>query len=384
MSWHRGGADDENAMAGGARKQLPFVTRGRGEPRYPSIGGSLALTAGARARLERVPCLLCQADDDEPIIAVADWRYGLSVEPLVIVRCRRCGLSYLNPRPVGSHMHHFYPSPYYERRQVDGGASPEAARGMAAARRTNKAALDEQAQLCERAAQGGGAGRSVLDVGCASGVFLASMRQRSWDVLGVEISADAAAWGERELGLEIIDKPLTEAKLPAERFDVVTFWSSLEHFHDPLACLTEARRILKPGGAAVILVPNFASPTVRHLHWGLDPPRHLYHFTPATLELVLRRAGFEGRIERRSRTRIEDGALHGQVAKIGRLLRDSARNPAARIAGWSLARLSPLMAPFSWCLTAAGLNAAMIVTARAGPRGHHPARRSRGSRIPPL
>jgi SAM-dependent methyltransferase len=344
------------------RKTLPFASGAAAGS--ASFGTEVRLVDGRVVRMEKVACCLCGPVGEDRVLTVQDWRYGLSTDPFAIVQCRGCGLSYLNPRPVAQDIGGFYPGNYYERRKRGGGAPPEPG-----ARRVRDEALREQAALCGSVAPG--ARGRVLDVGCATGTFLAHMKNAGWDVRGIEPSREAAAWGAEALQIEIIDRPLPDAGLPAESFDVVTYWSSLEHVHDPLAYLRETRRVLRPGGRLVVLVPNFASPTVRWLHWGLDPPRHLYHFTPDTLGRLLRAAGFDGEAPVQRNTRIEEGSFHRQVQKIGRRLKraQESRGPFAKrvwpwTAGLLLARGGVLAAPVSWALSLAKLDGPMVVICR--------------------
>ena len=72
-------------------------------------------------------------------------------------------------------------------------------------------------------------------------------------------------------------------------------WQSLEHVHHPRPVLREACKLLAPGGKLVAAVPNIDSLPFRWFgaDWfALDLPRHLTHFTPMTLTLMLQRAGF--------------------------------------------------------------------------------------------
>ena len=93
---------------------------------------------------------------------------------------------------------------------------------------------------------------------------------------------------------------VTAAVERAAAFDVITMWQSLEHVHEPHEVLCEARRLLAPGGKLIIATPNIDSLPFRwfgHAWYGLDLPRHLTHFAPWTLRLMLHRAGFRvGRI----------------------------------------------------------------------------------------
>jgi 2-polyprenyl-3-methyl-5-hydroxy-6-metoxy-1,4-benzoquinol methylase len=141
------------------------------------------------------------------------------------------------------------------------------------------------------------AGGRILDVGCGSGFFLRSIDAAAWDRFGVEIDARAAGSASLAVGkANIFTGTLLESHYPDAHFDVVTFWSALEHVNQPRSYLAEARRVVKPGGTLIVQLPNAAS---RQLRWfggdwfALDAPRHRYHFGFETLKRVLEEAGFE-------------------------------------------------------------------------------------------
>jgi SAM-dependent methyltransferase len=97
------------------------------------------------------------------------------------------------------------------------------------------------------------------------------------------------------LGLPALLGSLPHADLRPRTFDVVTMWHSLEHVHDPMTALREAYRLLAPGGRLLVAVPNIDSLAFRWFGsawYGLDLPRHLTHFAPWTLQLMLERVGF--------------------------------------------------------------------------------------------
>ncbi len=134
----------------------------------------------------------------------------------------------------------------------------------------------------------------VLDVGCGNGDFLLSLKRRGWKVHGVEFSAEAAELA-RSRGIDVVHGELKSAAFPDGFFDVVTLWHVAEHLPDPLAEFAEVRRILRDDGLFVLEVPNSDCLTLRlcGTRWRpLDVPRHLQHFTPATLERALTKVGF--------------------------------------------------------------------------------------------
>jgi hypothetical protein len=78
-------------------------------------------------------------------------------------------------------------------------------------------------------------------------------------------------------------------------FDVITLWHVLEHISDLNQTMVFLQRKLKSGGALIIAVPNLLSydASVYKEYWAAyDVPRHLYHFSPHTIEVLLGKYGF--------------------------------------------------------------------------------------------
>ncbi len=138
----------------------------------------------------------------------------------------------------------------------------------------------------------------LLDVGSGHGFFLAEARQRGWDVLGIEVSAQPRQFANKELGLDIVGEDIEQAwpRLGDQEFDVITFWHVLEHLERPAEVLLEAVSRLGRGGVLVLNSPNLDSAIYRLVgrHWGwIYTPGHLQYFSPASLRYWLEIAGVE-------------------------------------------------------------------------------------------
>lgn len=136
-------------------------------------------------------------------------------------------------------------------------------------------------------------GGSILEIGCGSGLMLAAFRRRGWRVLGLERTEEVAEIGRRAHGLEIAAIPVQRLS-QSSSFDLILLFNVLEHIDDPLSLLKECANRLAPNGRLIIVVPNFSSWQARVAgpRWfHLDVPRHLIHFTPETLRVMLGRAG---------------------------------------------------------------------------------------------
>lgn len=238
--------------------------------------------------MESVPCALCHSDERNVVGTAHDRLADSSAAPsaaFTLVRCRSCGLVYLNPRPTRQEMTAYYPDVYH--------TSPDSRRLVPRLEEAYR--LHQHAEVARWLARRRPARGRLLDIGCGAGELLTVLRHDGWMVCGLEPSAAAVARARAQHHLEIVEGAIEEADLPAGSYDVVVLAAVLEHLHDPLAGLIRARELLAPGGlVAVLFVPMFNSPQARLFgsRWlALDLPRHLYHLEPATFALAARRAG---------------------------------------------------------------------------------------------
>lgn len=261
--------------------------------------------------VEEIPCNLCGKGETDFVLEAVDHSTGRQ-RKFNVVRCRSCGLVYVNPRPTPEEIGRYYPEDsYYSYRYQD---------ETTLKRRVRNLVLEEQGGY----AHAGGdplwmrllgkllatLARSqvlmfvpavpngkALDVGCGCGEHLLWLRQHGWSELhGVEISQNAAALAN-DHGLKVFCGVLPEARYPDDYFDYVSLIHVLEHTHDPMLTLREVHRVLKPDGLLVVGVPNFHSfeNEVFGKHQSIlqEVPRHLYHFSGETLIRMLEENGFD-------------------------------------------------------------------------------------------
>jgi SAM-dependent methyltransferase len=141
--------------------------------------------------------------------------------------------------------------------------------------------------------KGAGAPGDVLEVGCGPGFMLDALRRRGWRTMGVERTDAMAAAARDGLGLEVVVGNVED--IPPDRlFDLIVMFQVLEHMPSPQAVLAACAARLKPGGRLIVAVPNAGSWQARFggRYWvHLDPPRHVFHFTPAALRRQFERVG---------------------------------------------------------------------------------------------
>jgi SAM-dependent methyltransferase len=219
-------------------------------------------------------CPLCGGTRRRDVVDSGDWR---------LVRCLLCGLYYRNPLPAEKVRHHYdwvyendFTSDHIDdrRRSVFAGFLADfPPRGEA----------------------------RLLDIGCGTGEFLARARERGWSVSGVEISPHGAALARRR-GLTV---HAAVDDLEDGAYDVVTLWNVIDLFARPLDEMRQIRRVLAPGGVALIRAPNavfqlFAWRLSRVVVWPAPLARlvrEAYFFqplvwSPRTVRRLLEDAGF--------------------------------------------------------------------------------------------
>lgn len=274
--------------------------------------------------METTSCALCGSSRSSVKVVQRDVNLEAGREEFSLVECADCGLIYLNPRPPMADIHRYYPEKYYpleeprERRSVDrffqrlsnrlkegireefyGYPRREGPARSSVARTWRRLLLYPEYLHLRFVGRDilpfRGQGR-ILDVGCGPGKLLRVLRDWGWDTYGVDFSPVAVDYARAKHQLKVELGTIHEGKYPANYFDVVMFNHSLEHVYNPIDSLREAHRILKPGGALLITIPN-ADSFEAHVfgkwwvHW--DVPRHLYHFTRSTMSQALLKTGFQ-------------------------------------------------------------------------------------------
>jgi SAM-dependent methyltransferase len=213
------------------------------------------------------PCLLCGGPRSPLHLRVSDPETG---EEFGIERCKVCGTAATVPAPLN--LGPYYASAYH------GGRHGLTAR-LCARRRLRRL----------RSLVPPGKGRRLLDVGCGDGAFLLAARDQGYDTTGTE--RDPGPPGRH--GLRVL--PGLDAAAAEAPFDAITLWHVFEHLEDPREALSAIRSLLPDGGILLLAVPNLGSLQARIFgrRWfHLDVPRHLWHYTRATLESLLAQAGF--------------------------------------------------------------------------------------------
>ncbi len=101
-----------------------------------------------------------------------------------------------------------------------------------------------------------------LDIGCGVGFACSMLKEKQYQVYGIDISEDALKVARRLVphGTFSMASESGRVQYPDNTFDLVTCFGVLEHIPDPLNSIKECYRVIKGGHYALFVVPNSWSP----------------------------------------------------------------------------------------------------------------------------
>lgn len=198
--------------------------------------------------------------------------------PFDLYQCDACGMVQQQPRYTEDELAQLYSSDYYVFDEDDAHRSARAAQQYA----VHLAPMEHLPS------------RRLLDVGCALGHFSSLARDHGWQVVGLDVSADAARRAAERFGLNVLIGSLDLHIGTLEPFDLVFLGDVIEHVPQPLHFLRDVRRALAPSGIVCIDTPNWGGFWRRWggRHWlGLNR-FHINLFDASSLANLLTSAGF--------------------------------------------------------------------------------------------
>jgi SAM-dependent methyltransferase len=222
-------------------------------------------------------CPICGKAGAQEWLRAPDRFHGRQ-EKYRLVRCPGCSLVWLSHPPKPEDMHLHYTDAYHKLISAGGQNSPHRWRARKAALNPHKSS------------------GALLDLGCSSGAFLESMKGEAWGLFGIEMSAEGARTARARSGAQVFVGDIQDAPYAPDSFDVITCFDVLEHVYEPRRVMEKVREWLKPGGIFYVLVPNIDSAEARVFgtYWhGLELPRHLSHFSPASLSNLAKSVGLQ-------------------------------------------------------------------------------------------
>jgi len=221
-------------------------------------------------------CPICETDDFYRLKAHPTG--GVELSPVI---CRSCGLVLIDPMWTDDDKARVVPSSRMLHRSRLAEAQIEAGHRR----------MEPRAERCMRFLRNYvRPGDQVLELGSGDGTLLRRLQQYGAEVIGTDLDPEGARYVEQQLGLPVVVAPFEEADFGGKMFDAIVSAHVIEHVFEPVAVLSRARELLKPGGVLFLETPNILRPKIGPRRLFSLP--HNYYFSPRTLALALAKAGF--------------------------------------------------------------------------------------------
>ena len=230
--------------------------------------------------LIEVSCYCCGKKDEE----VISFKNGLR-----IVKCKNCGLVYVNPRLSDEDYKKVYDKHYWFERQKGGDQ-----KSLPERKDMNlKAALQDKIKFIQRFKGEG----SLLDIGCSDGALVEAAGRNGYRAMGIEINLELVKYAKKIYHKrKFLYGNLKELKLEQNTFDVVSLFDVIEHYLDPIEELREIYRIMKREGILIIDTITTDDPVFQSNPSGwthMRPFQHIYLFNKALIRRLVEKMNFK-------------------------------------------------------------------------------------------
>ena len=229
-------------------------------------------------------CPVCKSETIRFVLKAID--YTVSRQSFSIWECAECSFRFTQDIPAISSIGLYYQSDnYISHSNTSKGVINRLYHSI------RKITLKQKRRLLDSSI--GMATGSLLDIGAGTGAFASFMQSAGWRVTALEPDETARRIAHETNRINLLPSDQL-FQLAAESFNSITMWHVLEHVHTLHEYIGQLKKLLKPDGRLFIAVPNYTSYDASHYHsfWAAyDVPRHLYHFSPASMKKLLQMHG---------------------------------------------------------------------------------------------
>ena len=236
-------------------------------------------------RIHYTHCPVCSSSDINPLLTVKD--HSVSKEGFVVWQCGACTLRFTQDVPDEDSI-----GPYYQSQDYISHSNTDKGLMNKLYKQVRKHTLEQKATLIIHYTKPKG---RILDIGAGIGAFLSVMKKKGWEIKGIEPDESARKNAEQFFQLSL-EQPSALEQLTPGTYDAITLWHVLEHVHQLHGYVEHLKNLLTPGGKIFIAVPNYTSADAtayRNFWAAYDVPRHLYHFSPKSIETLVGQHGLK-------------------------------------------------------------------------------------------
>ena len=254
---------------------------------------------------EEVDCLFCKGKSEKELLFTVPDRVNRLPGKFNLVKCKNCELAFQDPRPKEEYIKYYYPDeagyfqpPRKKKNKYLQWTGKNIRTNFYNYENLGKKNLILKVllfplyfyffrhQTLPHYVKNG----RLLEIGCSHGAILEKLRNRGWEIVGIEPNEKAAKYGIENRGLDIKIGSILDYQFPEHSFDVVIMSMVLEHLYHPDSAIKKISKWLKPDGQLLLSIPYFEGfefKVFRNYAYGLQLPCHLYFFNKSHIRRLL-------------------------------------------------------------------------------------------------
>jgi len=241
-------------------------------------------------------CPVCQRGEFKKLFEDFDRNLETDFKKFTLVKCKNCGLGFINPQPKPKELERYYSDKYFAAGSSEMFSDSSISLFLSKAKNFfSKIVSFKHSNNINHSHYEMG---RLLDFGCGTGRLISKYKisYPNYEFYGIDNSKIACDKAKKIDDVNIFCGTLEQASYEDNFFNIINAYHVLEHAPNPRETLVELHRILKPGGKILISLPNFNSfeRFVFGKYWKwIEIPRHLFHFNRKNLGLLLEDIGFK-------------------------------------------------------------------------------------------
>jgi 2-polyprenyl-3-methyl-5-hydroxy-6-metoxy-1,4-benzoquinol methylase len=203
-----------------------------------------------------------------------------------VIKCKKCAHTQLYPIPLRNEDQKFYDNNLQEKNQKHSNSLKD---HREKSRIDTKRRIDFVSKICKKKDK-------ILEIGSGYGFFLEGMKEKGFNITGLEVSKERRKISKKVTKAEILNINLMDENLEIGKFDVIVFFHVLEHISDSVNFLKNLKKILNKKGKIIIEVPNYddfqINLNLAYKNWHFQRA-HIHYFTSKTLKKTIQKSGFK-------------------------------------------------------------------------------------------
>ncbi|MGR0479912.1 MAG: methyltransferase domain-containing protein [Candidatus Electronema sp. V4] len=239
-------------------------------------------------------CILCESNHSTEVDSNFSNRLGL-IDPFKCRKCSTCGLRWLSPRPTQEGYKLIYTMDNY----FGGEYSQES---FSILEKSRAKLFRDRLKRTSRLFNEYQGGKTLLDIGAATGQFVYEANMAGYNAFGIELSPEAIEQARKRYSVSLRQQSLQDLITQGYKFDIIHMNHVFEHILDPTICLKQCKKLLNVNGVLIIEVPqqfynnldklkDILLMNSKHLFTPYSL-HHTYFYTPNTLTMLLKDNGF--------------------------------------------------------------------------------------------